>query len=174
PNEPEDFDGYKDADGCPDLDNDGDGIPDTEDACPNEPETVNGYQDEDGCPDTVPEPIYEGPTTLRLEGVNFEPNLAVMKPGSSRRLEEAARIMIDNPFIKVQIVGHTTDRGERTFLMQLSRDRAQAVIDVLVSEYGIARNRLTAVGKGPDDPSASNATASGREQNRRIVFKVVE
>ncbi len=174
PDEPEDKDGYKDADGCPDLDNDNDGIPDTEDDCPNEPETLNGYQDEDGCPDTVPEAVYEGPTTLRLEGVNFEPNLAVMKPGASRKLEEAARIMIDNTLIKVQIVGHTTDRGERTFLMQLSRDRAQAVIDVLVNEYGINRSRLTAVGMGPDDPIASNSTSSGREQNRRIEFKVVE
>ena len=51
---------------------------------------------------------------------------------------------------------------------------AQAVVDVLVNEYGIARNRLTAVGMGPDDPIASNATSSGREQNRRIEFKVVE
>jgi outer membrane protein OmpA-like peptidoglycan-associated protein len=174
PDEPEDKDGYKDSDGCPDPDNDSDGIPDEKDACPNEPETVNGYQDEDGCPDTEPAPVYEGPKTIRLEGVNFEPNLAVMKPGSSRKLEEAARIMIENPFIKVQIVGHTTDRGERTFLMQLSRDRAQAVIDVLVDEYGIDRSRLTAVGMGPDDPIASNETSSGREQNRRIEFKVVE
>ncbi|MCB9640747.1 MAG: transporter [Myxococcales bacterium] len=52
PDEPEDFDGFKDDDGCPDPDNDGDGIPDHLDKCPNEPETVNGYKDDDGCPDT--------------------------------------------------------------------------------------------------------------------------
>jgi outer membrane protein OmpA-like peptidoglycan-associated protein len=118
--------------------------------------------------------VYTGPKTLYLEGVNFEPNLATMLPGSSRKLEEAARIMIDNPFIKVQIVGHTTDRGDRTFLMQLSRDRAQAVVDSLVNDFGIERNRLTAIGKGPEDPVASNETESGREQNRRIEFKVVD
>jgi outer membrane protein OmpA-like peptidoglycan-associated protein len=173
PDEPEDMDGYKDSDGCPDPDNDSDGIPDTVDKCPNEPETVNGFEDEDGCPDTEPV-VYTGPKTLRLEGVNFEPNVATMLPGSSRKLEDAAKIMIDNPFIKVQIVGHTTDRGDRDFLMQLSRDRAQAVVDVLVNEYGIDRNRLTAVGMGPDDPTASNSTESGREQNRRIEFKVVD
>jgi OmpA-OmpF porin, OOP family len=51
PNEPEDKDGFQDADGCPDPDNDGDGIPDAVDKCPNEPEDKDGFQDEDGCPD---------------------------------------------------------------------------------------------------------------------------
>jgi outer membrane protein OmpA-like peptidoglycan-associated protein len=51
PNEPEDFDGYQDADGCPDPDNDGDGIPDKLDKCPNEAEDFDGFQDADGCPD---------------------------------------------------------------------------------------------------------------------------
>jgi len=51
PNEPEDFDGFEDADGCPDPDNDKDGIPDAQDKCPNEPEDKDGFQDADGCPD---------------------------------------------------------------------------------------------------------------------------
>jgi outer membrane protein OmpA-like peptidoglycan-associated protein/opacity protein-like surface antigen len=51
PNEPEDFDGYEDADGCPDVDNDGDGIIDEKDKCPNEAEDIDGFEDEDGCPD---------------------------------------------------------------------------------------------------------------------------
>ncbi|HEY1553027.1 MAG TPA: OmpA family protein [Kofleriaceae bacterium] len=51
PNEPEDKDGFQDADGCPDPDNDNDGIPDKDDKCPNEPEDKDGFQDADGCPD---------------------------------------------------------------------------------------------------------------------------
>jgi len=51
PTEPEDKDGFQDADGCPDPDNDNDGIPDTADKCPNEPEDKDGFQDADGCPD---------------------------------------------------------------------------------------------------------------------------
>ncbi len=51
PNQAEDLDGYKDMDGCPDLDNDGDGIPDTVDKCPNEAEDRDGFQDQDGCAD---------------------------------------------------------------------------------------------------------------------------
>jgi OmpA-OmpF porin, OOP family len=51
PDDPEDKDGFEDADGCPDLDNDKDGIPDKTDKCPNDPEDKDGFQDEDGCPD---------------------------------------------------------------------------------------------------------------------------
>jgi OmpA-OmpF porin, OOP family len=51
PDKPEDFDGYKDDDGCPDPDNDGDGIPDKEDECPDQAEDFDGYEDHDGCPD---------------------------------------------------------------------------------------------------------------------------
>jgi OmpA-OmpF porin, OOP family len=51
PTEPEDKDGFQDADGCPDPDNDGDGILDKADKCPNEPEDKDGFEDEDGCPD---------------------------------------------------------------------------------------------------------------------------
>jgi len=51
PDDPEDRDGFQDADGCPDPDNDGDGITDANDQCPNDPETINGLQDADGCPD---------------------------------------------------------------------------------------------------------------------------
>ena len=51
PDDPEDKDGFQDADGCPDPDNDGDGIPDKLDKCPNDPEDKDGFQDADGCPD---------------------------------------------------------------------------------------------------------------------------
>jgi outer membrane protein OmpA-like peptidoglycan-associated protein len=51
PTEPEDRDGFEDADGCPDPDNDKDGIPDVADRCPNEPEDKDGFEDADGCPD---------------------------------------------------------------------------------------------------------------------------
>jgi len=51
PDDPEDYDGYLDADGCPDADNDNDGIPDAVDKCPNDPEDKDGFQDDDGCPD---------------------------------------------------------------------------------------------------------------------------
>ena len=54
PDRPEDFDGFEDADGCPDIDNDGDHVLDIADKCPMQPETMNGFEDDDGCPDVVP------------------------------------------------------------------------------------------------------------------------
>ncbi|HEY6476555.1 MAG TPA: OmpA family protein, partial [Polyangia bacterium] len=51
PNEAEDVDEFEDADGCPDPDNDKDGIPDKTDLCPNDPEDKDGFEDQDGCPD---------------------------------------------------------------------------------------------------------------------------
>ncbi len=51
PNEPEDFDGFKDEDGCPEYDNDNDGLADTVDNCPNSPEDIDGFEDVNGCPD---------------------------------------------------------------------------------------------------------------------------
>src|SRR5690606_31464716 len=48
---PEDHDGFEDADGCPDPDNDGDGLLDPNDACPDQSEDMDGHQDDDGCPD---------------------------------------------------------------------------------------------------------------------------
>jgi outer membrane protein OmpA-like peptidoglycan-associated protein len=53
PDDPEDFDGFQDADGCPDPDNDNDGILDVNDKCPNNPENFNGIEDHDGCPEGV-------------------------------------------------------------------------------------------------------------------------
>jgi outer membrane protein OmpA-like peptidoglycan-associated protein len=52
PDDPEDFDGFKDEDGCPDPDNDNDGIPDKDDRCPNVPEDRDGHEDQDGCPES--------------------------------------------------------------------------------------------------------------------------
>jgi OOP family OmpA-OmpF porin len=56
----EDTDGFEDTDGCPDPDNDGDGVPDDGDECIDQPEVKNGYKDTDGCPDTVPDKDGDG------------------------------------------------------------------------------------------------------------------
>ncbi len=84
PSDPEDKDGFQDADGCPDPDNDGDDIPDAADKCPNQPETRNGFEDDDGCPDDLPDrdhdgiadpddmcPDAGGPTVIRAKGKDY-------------------------------------------------------------------------------------------------------
>src|SRR6202042_3348970 len=91
PDQPEDKDGFQDADGCPDPDNDGDGIPDIADKCPNEPETKNGYQDADGCPDQIPEKVKQ--FTGVIQGINFKTGQADILPSSHVVLDKAVAVL---------------------------------------------------------------------------------
>ena len=72
-----------------------------------------------------------------------------------------------NASIRVQVGGHTDNTGSAAVNRRLSAARANAVRDYLISK-GVAADRLTAVGFGPRKPVASNRTAEGRAQNRRV------
>jgi outer membrane protein OmpA-like peptidoglycan-associated protein/opacity protein-like surface antigen len=170
PNDPEDKDGFEDADGCPDPDNDKDGILDKDDKCPNEPETKNGYQDEDGCPDEVPAQVKQFSGVVG--GINFRRNSADIKASSFPTLKKAVSVFKDYPTLRVEISGHTSNEGKREFNMKLSRKRAVAVKEFLVSA-GIDEKRIGTVGYGPDKPIADNDTKDGQEKNRRIEFRLL-
>ncbi len=170
PNDPEDKDGFEDADGCPDPDNDKDGILDKDDKCPNEPETKNGYQDEDGCPDEVPAQVKQFSGVVG--GINFRRNSADIKASSFPTLKKAVSVFKDYPALRVEISGHTSNEGKREFNMKLSRKRAVAVKEFLVSA-GIDEKRIGTVGYGPDKPIADNDTKDGQEKNRRIEFRLL-
>ena len=170
PDDPEDKDGFEDADGCPDPDNDKDGILDKDDKCPNEPETKNGYQDEDGCPDEVPAQVKQFSGVVK--GINFRRNSADIKATSFPLLKQAVIVFKSYPALRVEISGHTSNEGKREFNMKLSRKRAEAVKDYLVSA-GIDEKRIGTVGYGPDKPIADNDTKEGTEKNRRIEFRLL-
>jgi len=75
------MDGFEDNDGCPDLDNDKDGIPDKQDKCPNEPETLNGYKDDDGCPDPgAPIVVLREDKIDIIERITFLPGQTELSP----------------------------------------------------------------------------------------------
>jgi outer membrane protein OmpA-like peptidoglycan-associated protein len=170
PNKAEDFDNFEDEDGCPDLDNDNDGISDEDDNCPDKPETVNGYKDDDGCPDKKPMPkLDKKGAKLVLRGITFETNSTKLIEDSYKILNEVVVGLKDNPDVALEIQGHTDSFGEASYNLQLSNKRAQAVMDYLVQK-GIDSSRLVAVGYGEDKPIATNNTAEGRTQNRRIEF----
>ncbi len=158
-------------DGCPDLDADGDGILIPDDQCPDVPETHNGYQDEDGCDDVVPDDIqrFNG----RLEGINFDTGRATLTKASLPILDEAVELLGKHPTIRIEISGHTDNTGSREINMRLSTSRSKTVMQYLV-DRGIAADRITTRGAGPDEPIDSNATRVGRAQNRRIEFRVLE
>jgi outer membrane protein OmpA-like peptidoglycan-associated protein len=160
----EDIDGFQDEDGCPDLDNDLDGIMDTDDQCPNEPETFNGYNDEDGCPDE--RPIEE---KFILRGINFETGSAALTPDSYAVLDQVVRSLMAYPEVRIEIRGYTDSVGDWDYNLDLSQRRADAVRTYLINS-GIAGDRVIAKGYSEADPVASNNTASGRAENRRIEF----
>jgi outer membrane protein OmpA-like peptidoglycan-associated protein len=173
--EPEDKDGFEDEDGCPDPDNDRDGVADAADKCPAEPETINGVKDDDGCPDKGKvKVLVEGEKIVILEKVFFANNKANILPKSFPLLQQVAQVLRANPQIElVRIEGHTDDKGDDGANLTLSKSRAEAVRERLISE-GIAAERLEAVGFGEAKPVDTNKTAKGRENNRRVEFIVTK
>jgi len=151
-----------DASGCPQpRDADGDGVNDDKDRCPSTPAGVK--VDEEGCQIL----FEEAKKTLILEGVNFETGKAELTPESRTILDGVAESLVANESIKVQVGGHTDNTGSAAVNKRLSTARASAVRDYLISK-GVAADRLTAAGFGPGKPVASNRTAAGRAQNRRV------
>ena len=109
-------------------------------------------------------------TRLTLRGVNFELGKAVLLPISRDILEEVARSLVANPTVRVEVAGHTDSTGPRAVNERLSLARAESVKAFLV-ENGVAGDRMTVQGYASTQPVASNRTASGRAQNRRVELR---
>ncbi|MCH9688382.1 MAG: OmpA family protein [Deltaproteobacteria bacterium] len=159
-----------DPDGCPIRDVDGDGIFPPDDACPQEPETVNGFEDADGCPDEIPAEVAK--FTGVIEGIYFDTAKATIRDKSFPVLDDAAKVLLEYPSLRVMITGHTDDRGKHDYNVELSQSRAASVKDYLVGK-GIDASRITTRGAGPDEPVSDNRTRKGRAENRRIEFKML-
>jgi len=136
-------------------------VTDDKDRCPNTPAGVK--VDAEGC-QVLFEPTRK---TLILEGVNFETGKSALTPESQTILDGVAASLVVNDAIKVRVGGHTDNTGSAAVNKRLSAARAEAVRMYLISK-GVAAARLTAMGFGPSKPIASNKTAAGRAQNRRV------
>lgn len=170
-----DGDGVIDSeDDCPDLagnikgcpDSDGDGIVDPKDKCPK----IFGIAANDGCPEIKKE--VKEVLTKAMEGVYFDTNSSKIKKVSYKILDNVVKVMNENPLYKLQIDGHTDNVGDDAKNLQLSKDRAKSVKDYLISKK-IDTGRLSSEGYGETKPKATNDTAEGRSQNRRVEFTVV-
>jgi len=104
---------------------------------------------------------------LTLGDVLFDTSSATLKPGAMTVVDRVATYLQQNPGTKVLIEGHTDSRGSEEYNMQLSERRALAVGDALASR-GVDRGRVQSMGKGKAYPVASNETAVGQQQNRRV------
>ena len=107
-----------------------------------------------------------------LTGVNFDTNKADIKPGSYQVLDDAVDVLKKNPQVKLEVRGHTDNRGSAKYNQQLSEKRAKSVVDYFVSK-GIEQTRMKSAGYGLTKPAASNDTPEGRAQNRRVELKPI-
>ncbi len=103
-----------------------------------------------------------------LDGVLFDTDKATIRPESKAALDVIGKFLKERPNLKVFIVGHTDTVGALDYNLNLSRQRAQAVVDALTKNYGIAAARLSAHGVGPLSPAATNRNEPGKSQNRRV------
>ena len=109
-------------------------------------------------------------TRVTLRGVNFEINKAVLLPESRDILGDVAASLVANPDVTVEVAGHTDNTGPRALNDSLSLARAEAV-KVFLIEHGVEAARMVVHGYAWDQPVASNRTASGRAQNRRVELR---
>ncbi|MBW2261757.1 MAG: OmpA family protein [Deltaproteobacteria bacterium] len=176
PEDPEDVDGFEDDDGCPEPDNDKDGIEDEDDLCPDDPEDLDGYEDDDGCPDLdddgdgIPDVDDKCPNKAEVfNGINSDD---IVGDKSFQILDVVAYILKANPEFKVEVQGHTDNKGGHKHNMDLSQRRAESVVKYLVGQ-GVSADNLVAKGYGPDMPIASNKKKKGRKKNRRVEFHIL-
>jgi len=142
------------------VDDDGDGVVNERDKCPN---TLKGARvDGNGC-------VVE--QTLTIRDITFENNSARLTANAQRLMENVVSFLRSDPSARISISGHTDSVASDAYNLKLSRSRATEVRDYLVG-YGIDASRLDAAGYGESRPVASNATAEGRELNRRVEFRI--
>lgn len=142
-----------------DGDNDHDGVKNSIDKCPNTPKGAK--VNNDGCQEIV-----------NLH-VNFETNSFKIAPSSETNVEAFAAFMKLNTKYTTEITGHTDNVGNAVKNMKLSQKRAEAVKADLVSK-GVEASRIKTAGMGQTHPIASNKTAQGRSENRRIEAKLIK
>ena len=148
-----------DSKGC-DKDSDGDGIVDAQDNCPN---TAKGKATNSrGC---------ELKASLDLTNIQFETGTSKLNSSSQSELDNIAAVLVKNSHMNFEVAGHTDNTGSHKGNVNLSQKRANSVRNHLI-DNGVAANRLTAKGYGPDKPVASNDTQAGRADNRRVELVV--
>ncbi|MDP5044241.1 MAG: OmpA family protein [Leeuwenhoekiella sp.] len=154
-------------DGCPYQDKDNDGVLDKDDECPTVPGTVAN----NGCPEVTVEVLEE--INVQVRTVLFDLNKATIRKESLETLNTVAGTMMEYPNTRFLIEGHTDSQGSDAYNLKLSDERAASVKNYLI-EKGLPASRLSSEGFGETKPVANNATAAGRQQNRRVEISLID
>ena len=115
--------------------------------------------------------VDDGIVATMKDKILFDTNEATLKPEAKASLEKIAGILKNYDKTEVTVAGYTDNVGSANHNQQLSERRANAV-RMFLSTHGVAPSRMTVAGFGPDNPVASNATAEGRAQNRRVELHI--
>ncbi len=103
-------------------------------------------------------------------GIFFDSGEDVVKPESQGALADIARVLQENPGLRIRIVGHTDSDGNDALNLDLSKRRALAVRKEFESSFGIEGTRIETLGKGETEPAAPNSDPEGKARNRRVEF----
>jgi len=129
--------------------------------------------------DSVPEVVYfENITDVKLgdkiilKNIFYDFDKSTLRPESIEELEKLLDFLNKRPTLRIEISGHTDNKGSARYNKKLSDERAKSVVTYLVNK-GIDINRLEAKGYGFDEPIATNDTDEGRQMNRRTEFMVI-
>ncbi len=106
------------------------------------------------------------------QDILFDVDSASLKPTLLPDLRDVAQSLLTYPDTTVQVIGHTDSDGDAAYNLGLSQDRAQSVGNVFVSE-GVPGGRIEVLGRGEDQPIASNLTSEGKAQNRRVEIVIL-
>ncbi len=106
-------------------------------------------------------------------GILFDTGKTGLRAGAKTTLSKIAKELKADEHLKITVEGHTDNMGGPQRNQVLSEKRAQAVRDYLIRE-GVPSDRVASVGKGEDEPVASNKTSAGRMQNRRVELVITQ
>lgn len=110
-------------------------------------------------------------TRIVMRNIFFDFDKASLRPESNLELDRLRKVMLDYPNMKIEISGHTDNKGSADYNRKLSQSRAKSVLDYLVKK-GISPDRMTFAGYGFDRPLSPNETEEGRQLNRRTEFEI--
>jgi outer membrane protein OmpA-like peptidoglycan-associated protein len=126
--------------------------------------------------DFAPVKFEEGKCRVNLtvsSGVLFDFNSYALKPEAMKVLDEVASYIVNTPYQKVVVEGHTDDVGSEDYNLKLSKQRARSVASYLIAK-GVAPDRIEVVGYGESKPKYPNTTEENRAKNRRVEIKLLK
>ena len=156
--------GIQELRGCPDRD--GDGLQDNIDNCPDEYGPIENI----GCPETEVQEKHI--LAVYIENILFDEAKWVLNDDAQNMLDQAAKYLLNNPNIRIRIIGHTNKIGKEGYNMKLSKRRVKAVRKYLVNE-DVNEDRIEIDWKGESAPLNEPDLEKARIKNRRVEVKIL-